>query len=386
MPLQIRRGTDAERLGSFTPAEGELIYTTDTKKLYVGDGITPGGVAIDTVGSGGGGASTLNDLTDVNAGGAANGSILKYNGSSWAISTDDTVLFQDTAPTLGGNLNLNNYNITGPGNLYIQGDVFANITYSDTDGNHFGDVIADDSTTKLVDATLQQFTGSLEGNVTGNVTGDLIGDVTGTVTGDLIGDVTGNVIGDVVGSIFADDSSMVIDGLTGSGYFNNIISTNPRLNIGRPSGITELRLESYQTRNRFNINTVDKEGDLSGYTGYYGTLNFGFQDSTTDRADATIRGAASDMRLAHDTVTTFISDETKYFTLKEGDFGFGTYTPEAKLDVRGAIMPGRYVDTTARDADIATPVAGMIVFVTDGDGAGNAKFQGYDGTSWVDLN
>ena len=45
MPLQIRRGTDAERLGSFTPVEGELIYTTDTKKLYVGDGATVGGVA-----------------------------------------------------------------------------------------------------------------------------------------------------------------------------------------------------------------------------------------------------------------------------------------------------------------------------------------------------
>ena len=59
MPLQIRRGTDAERLGSFTPVEGELIYTTDTKKLYVGDGATVGGVAIDTVSSGGGGGCTL---------------------------------------------------------------------------------------------------------------------------------------------------------------------------------------------------------------------------------------------------------------------------------------------------------------------------------------
>jgi hypothetical protein len=42
MPLQIRRGTDAERL-TITPAIGEPIWTTDTEKLYIGDGVTPGG-------------------------------------------------------------------------------------------------------------------------------------------------------------------------------------------------------------------------------------------------------------------------------------------------------------------------------------------------------
>ena len=45
MAFKIRRGTNAERL-TITPAEGELIYTTDTKKLYVGDGATTGGTAV----------------------------------------------------------------------------------------------------------------------------------------------------------------------------------------------------------------------------------------------------------------------------------------------------------------------------------------------------
>lgn len=45
MPLQIRRGTDADRT-SFTPAAGELVWTTDTQELYVGDGVTAGGVQI----------------------------------------------------------------------------------------------------------------------------------------------------------------------------------------------------------------------------------------------------------------------------------------------------------------------------------------------------
>jgi hypothetical protein len=43
MPFQLRRGTNAERLTT-TLLAGELIYTTDTKLLYVGDGSTIGGV------------------------------------------------------------------------------------------------------------------------------------------------------------------------------------------------------------------------------------------------------------------------------------------------------------------------------------------------------
>lgn len=45
MALRLRRGTEAERL-SITPLEGELIYATDTQRLYIGDGTTLGGVAI----------------------------------------------------------------------------------------------------------------------------------------------------------------------------------------------------------------------------------------------------------------------------------------------------------------------------------------------------
>lgn len=47
MALQIRRGTNAERL-TITPLQGELIFTTDTQKVFVGDGTTLGGVAIST--------------------------------------------------------------------------------------------------------------------------------------------------------------------------------------------------------------------------------------------------------------------------------------------------------------------------------------------------
>jgi len=95
MALQIRRGTNADRL-TITPAEGELIYTTDTKLLYVGDGSTVGGL----------------EITD---------------GGDPHISA----LVEDTNPQLGGNLDLNSSDIEGTGNIDINGNVTANNLYSD---------------------------------------------------------------------------------------------------------------------------------------------------------------------------------------------------------------------------------------------------------------
>lgn len=62
MALQIRRGTEADRT-TITPAVGEPIYTTDNKELFIGDGTTPGGVAV-----GGGGTLTV-DTQDFTASG-----------------------------------------------------------------------------------------------------------------------------------------------------------------------------------------------------------------------------------------------------------------------------------------------------------------------------
>ena len=45
MSLRIRRGTDAQRQ-TLTFDQGEVVYTTDTKKVYIGDGVTAGGVNI----------------------------------------------------------------------------------------------------------------------------------------------------------------------------------------------------------------------------------------------------------------------------------------------------------------------------------------------------
>jgi hypothetical protein len=46
--VQIRRGTNAEN-AAFTGQEGELVYTTDTKDLYVHDGTTAGGAIVGSL-------------------------------------------------------------------------------------------------------------------------------------------------------------------------------------------------------------------------------------------------------------------------------------------------------------------------------------------------
>ena len=43
--IQIRRGVEAQR-ASITPDAGELLFTTDNKQLFVGDGATAGGLLI----------------------------------------------------------------------------------------------------------------------------------------------------------------------------------------------------------------------------------------------------------------------------------------------------------------------------------------------------
>lgn len=45
--LKLKRGLESNRK-DITPDEGELIYTTDDRKVYVGDGVTPGGHLLAT--------------------------------------------------------------------------------------------------------------------------------------------------------------------------------------------------------------------------------------------------------------------------------------------------------------------------------------------------
>jgi hypothetical protein len=76
MSLRIRRGTDAQRQ-TLTFDQGEVVYTTDTKKVYIGDGVTAGGTNILATSAGSG--VTFNATTQA----------FDFNTSALGITTSD---------------------------------------------------------------------------------------------------------------------------------------------------------------------------------------------------------------------------------------------------------------------------------------------------------
>ncbi len=92
MALKIRRGNTSQRT-AITPASGELVFDTQEVKLYVGNGSTAGGIPV--------------------VAGVVGGN-------------------------LGSNLNLNNFDILGTGNININGTITAtgNINLGDTDADN----------------------------------------------------------------------------------------------------------------------------------------------------------------------------------------------------------------------------------------------------------
>jgi len=109
--VQIRRGTNAQRqtmdgVGSnpAKPLAGELIYTTDTKDLYIGDGSTTGGNLV----SGGSGTTNLSTTANgtsltVNSHTGTDASIPAATTSAWGAMTDEDKAKLDGIATSANN-------------------------------------------------------------------------------------------------------------------------------------------------------------------------------------------------------------------------------------------------------------------------------------------
>lgn len=202
MALQIRRGLDSERLQViFSP--GELVFTTDTEKLYVGDGETLGGVFV--------------------GGTASKGSRSIYQGVDGG---GNPIFTFETEYTGDGHLVLNGlWDITGIKNLGVNGKVTTPLVPLSTIQT-LGNVSTpwNNSYFNTINAVTIIGT-TIFGSVTGNVSGNVIGSVQGQLTGDVFDPIglkivdhkshsfVGNFQGEVYGSVYGNNSSLLLDGV-----------------------------------------------------------------------------------------------------------------------------------------------------------------------------
>ena len=292
MSLKLRRGTNAQRL-LITPDIGELIYTTDTKRLYAGDGTTLGGTLVSYEGSvqgalGGNLVLSGFDITgstgNINISGTITSGNIQANGNIHAtgnITADGNITLGNAdTDSVAINADVNSNVIP---NFTLQYDLgttdkkwktlFAERVEAELEGN----IRAYDSTL-VFNAATGQFAGQLngvvvnagqtavQGNVTGNVTGDLRGNVksgnglvvvldngtdgsdavfTGNVIGNLTGTVTNGVlVTDVyynpnfVGSLDGAKITGALSGVTVEGdFYGNVIGVDSTILVDYDSGV-----------------------------------------------------------------------------------------------------------------------------------------------------
>lgn len=263
MALRIRRGTSAQRTG-ITPVSGELIFDTTQNKLYVGNGSTAGGVEVVAGQIGG---------------------------------------------NLGSNINLNNFDITGTGNINITGTITASGTIT---GN--GDLVLGNADTDNV-----QFGADINSNIVPNTGTLTVGTSTKpwqTVFASALENTSG----------ITSNSSLTLNGLVTVG--NNLVPNTTRT---KDLGTTALRwktvnaetlaLENIQVTQN-NIRTTETNSNINlapNGTGFVTTsssmiiggsnLDIGPNTSSQIR----ISGDPASIYYNHDRVTNdFVSLTTSY--------------------------------------------------------------------------
>ena len=308
MPLQIRRGTEAERqLLATPPQQGELVYITDSEQLYIGDG-----------------TSLLRDITPVT--GYTDENALDYIGSVLDAGPHTGISFthNDVANTISATIsptqNLTTLTVTGnsslatttvDGNLSVTGKLTADFN---------GSIHGDDSTL-LVDGVDNKI--NLDGTVKGNIIPDTteaydigssslkfkdlylsgtslyLGAAQVTATGSAINLPAGSTVGgnliqdsvsedtafirDIQGSVFADDSTQLVNAIDATVRLNNGV-----VNIDGAS-ITSTALEFDISSATESPNTTLNVYNADGASAVK-IFSIGGQDNFSDPSGMTLRG------------------------------------------------------------------------------------------------
>jgi hypothetical protein len=383
MPLQIRRGTEAERIAMVPKlANGELLWITDDKKLYIGDGVLA--------------SSALAPVTGFNTENAQDAAASLF--TTTPTHSGISFAYDDLAGKLTATVNLSDYNGT------IRASSFN------------GSLVANDSS-MLVNAETGIFSGDLVGNVDGTVVGNVVSTntsatvlntagataiFTGTVTGNLVGNVTGNTdgyhTGDVKGSVFADNSSILVDSVdrifygtidTGDAIINsNSITCSSTFSIGATASLLDLELNLNNNLQVQHSISGAASGKFISLNLRRGTLSSPAAVQAGDELGGVIVNAfSSSSTTALAGTFGFFVDPTA--TIAGGSFikskaiiSASTDTGAAEADslildsagvaTSNAFVASKYTqlavyaNDAARTSSIATPAKGMMVFMTAG--------------------
>jgi hypothetical protein len=422
MPLQLRRGTTSQRL-SIIPLVSELVYDITTKLVYVGDGVTAGGIAIDQDSSPN---LPLGQISDVVLDNVTDGDILKYDGDDWinsqlAFATLPGVEIND--PEVNQVLKFNGTswsNENEDSSLVVSAlddlsnveitDIAVNQTlrWSGTAWENSNLLIDDDGNIvdSLSNIILNVSSGSLIGESFGNHTGSVFANDFSNIVNAETKLITGNFLGDVRGSVFGDDSTVLIDGITGEivGNVNNLLITTEQVNISiegfdrTPLSITA----STDGGNACNVNffasrtsvanpTILAAGDSiidlnsSGWDGFdylpTAAIKLGVDKYTTAIGTGIVPGRIVFLTF-NESGTTGTSNAMIFNRF--GNLGIGKDDPAQKLDVQGNGVFAGFVqfgslDTTARNA--LSAANGMVIYNTTDN-----RFQGYQNGAWINLD
>jgi hypothetical protein len=376
MALKLRRGSNAQRL-LITPAEGELIYTTDTKLLYVGDGTTAGGVAVDS-----GAATTFLGIASNITPDVTNTRNIGAVGNVYATGRF-TSLFGNLTGNVSGNVT---GNVTGN----LTGNVDGNVT-----GDLVGSVFADDSST-VIDAIQKKIFGSLYSNVNGNLYVSVDPSNNYLTNGDIV--MQDNVITLLNGldniQLGTNNSALGV----GLRIKSPVLSNKAIETTSLTDGVNADSFEIQVSRGSLSIPTSVQQGDplftivANAYDGsayrFSSAISFDIDPDTSNPvAPGAVPGKISFGTSADGgaTLRGLVFDA-------DGQLGVNMTSPTATLDVNGAAKfagPVRLAITandTARTA-YGTALQGQLIFMVSGTSpAASNKVQVYDGAAWVNLH
>jgi hypothetical protein len=390
MTLRLRRGTDLERQ-AITFQEGELVYITDTKDLYAGDGTTVGGIKVSNIGSPSSLTQNLNlngysiqgsgtisatsftgdgsGLTNVGVG-VVPGTTYEINVKGDVLAQDGTLLVDSLNEIIYGTFVGDGSGLTGvivPGNIYeinVKGDVLAQ-----------DDTVLVDNVNKLIYGTFvgdvslnigEDYNINIRGSVIGSDSSLIVDADTNSLYGTFVGDgsllqnvsldIGEEYVIDIKGNVRGTDDSLIIDtvtnDITGNDINGNIITASDRFvgdaieynnNIFTFDSTGGGGFPTVLHRATDGTNTIAFERISStivnpGSPQFLGQITFNISDPTPQELLRGVIYSFEESILIAAGVPGFSTTQyanNQYLHLKDDSLCIGGLGPVEKLDVRG---------------------------------------------------